>query len=257
MPNLDSRLNVIIPACGLGQRFIDAGHTTPKPFIQVAERPMVQWVLDGLPRDSNATILLQHGTPEALGRKLLKCNVVGLSLPEYADGAAKTVLRATQYIPLTAPVLVVNCDNVIYPEPGEFGWLEMIRSWVRDGADGGIVTFRPDSVGPFSYVRESSSGVVGGVAEKVPIGPYACAGAFWFSSYALLHAAVYQHLREGRPDFQKEYYLAPVYAQLIANGLKVMHTVLSEEDTFVRIGVPSDLPAAEEALYRAQRNTTL
>ena len=29
-------MKVIIPMAGLGQRFVDAGYTEPKPFIEVA-----------------------------------------------------------------------------------------------------------------------------------------------------------------------------------------------------------------------------
>ena len=247
-------LNVIVPACGLGQRFIDAGHTTPKPFISVAGHPMVQWVLDSIPDADHAVVLLQHGTPEALGRRLLPgVRVVGLSMPEYARGAAETVLCATKHIPLTEQVLVVNCDNVILPFRG---WANIIADWRSAGAVGGIFTFRPAQPGPFSYLRESAPRVVAEVAEKTEIGPYACAGAFWFSSYALLHAVANMHMK-GEPDFHKEYYLAPVYNHLIKNGLTVMHYTLEEEDLFVRIGTPEDLTNAEDELNHAHHASTI
>ena len=38
-------LNIVVPMAGLGSRFVKAGFTDPKPFIDVAGQPMIQRVV--------------------------------------------------------------------------------------------------------------------------------------------------------------------------------------------------------------------
>ena len=41
-------INIVIPMAGLGSRFADMGYENPKPFIDVAGKPMIERVLDNL-----------------------------------------------------------------------------------------------------------------------------------------------------------------------------------------------------------------
>jgi NDP-sugar pyrophosphorylase family protein len=41
-------LNIVIPMAGAGSRFVDAGYTVPKPFIDVLGKPMIYHVLENL-----------------------------------------------------------------------------------------------------------------------------------------------------------------------------------------------------------------
>jgi NDP-sugar pyrophosphorylase family protein len=45
-------MNIIIPMGGKGQRFIDAGYTVPKPFIDVLGTPMYQLAINNLSADN-------------------------------------------------------------------------------------------------------------------------------------------------------------------------------------------------------------
>ena len=41
-------INVVIPMAGLGSRFAKAGYQKPKPFIDVAGKPMIARVIENL-----------------------------------------------------------------------------------------------------------------------------------------------------------------------------------------------------------------
>jgi len=41
-------INIVIPMAGAGSRFVEAGYTTPKPFIDVVGKPMISRVMDNL-----------------------------------------------------------------------------------------------------------------------------------------------------------------------------------------------------------------
>ena len=43
--------HLIVVMAGLGQRFIKAGYTRPKPFIEIDTRPMILHVLDMFKKD--------------------------------------------------------------------------------------------------------------------------------------------------------------------------------------------------------------
>src|SRR3546814_13681332 len=43
-------VSLLIPMAGEGTRFAEAGYTTPKPFIDVAGKPMTERVLDNVAR---------------------------------------------------------------------------------------------------------------------------------------------------------------------------------------------------------------
>ena len=39
-------MKVIVPMAGLGQRFVDVGYENPKPLIEVAEKPIIDRIVD-------------------------------------------------------------------------------------------------------------------------------------------------------------------------------------------------------------------
>ena len=41
-------INIVIPMAGEGSRFVKEGYKTPKPFVDVAGKPMITSVLDNL-----------------------------------------------------------------------------------------------------------------------------------------------------------------------------------------------------------------
>ena len=49
---------VIIPMSGLGQRFVDAGYTDPKPLIQVDGKPIIEHVINLFDPQSDTFIFI-------------------------------------------------------------------------------------------------------------------------------------------------------------------------------------------------------
>lgn len=235
-------MNVLIPACGVGRRFAEAGYPTIKPLIDVAGYPMVQHVINSF-KGSNCTVFLPSGSATDLGRMLLDgARVVGLTPGQCNRGAVQTILAGADYYDWDAPVFVVNSDNVIRPDGG---WEDIQRGWLRSGCNAAIALFEEPYDGPYSWADPVP--LIRHIAEKVKISNYACAGAFWFKSYALLHTAATVHLA-GAPDIGKEYYVAPMISRVLKAGGVVGSLVLSSDDMFVRMGIPEDIPLAEQRL---------
>ena len=41
-------MNIIIPLCGIGQRFIESGYMNPKPLIDIFDKKLIFHVIDQL-----------------------------------------------------------------------------------------------------------------------------------------------------------------------------------------------------------------
>ena len=59
-------MNIIIPLCGIGKRFQEAGYVLPKPLIDVMGKSMIENVLDHLDasEDDNIFIIYHHSLEE-------------------------------------------------------------------------------------------------------------------------------------------------------------------------------------------------
>jgi 4-diphosphocytidyl-2C-methyl-D-erythritol kinase len=53
----NDNVQIIIPMSGLGQRFIDAGYSDPKPLIQVDGKPIIEHVVNLFPGETNVTFI--------------------------------------------------------------------------------------------------------------------------------------------------------------------------------------------------------
>ena len=117
-------MNIIIPLCGTGKRFQDAGYTSPKPLIDVFDKKMIEHVLDSL--DMNAedkvfiiyhTSLEDHGFSTFITHRYPHITLIPIY--KRTEGAAETILYGIQYItqhhlPVHAPTLLLDCDTLYH-----------------------------------------------------------------------------------------------------------------------------------------------
>ena len=51
-------MQIIIPMTGYGSRFVAAGYKDLKPFIKVANKPIIQWIVEGIyPEEENIVFI--------------------------------------------------------------------------------------------------------------------------------------------------------------------------------------------------------
>lgn len=53
-------MNIVIPCGGLGDRFAKDGYIDPKPLIPAMGRPILSWLLEGLPFSKDDTLLVAY-----------------------------------------------------------------------------------------------------------------------------------------------------------------------------------------------------
>jgi len=234
-------LNIVLPIAGRGSRFAVAGYTQPKPLIPIHGIPMIAAVVRNVrPRCPHRFIfvaLAEHleraGMREALS--LAAPGAVIVPVDRITDGAACTVLLARQYINSDDPLMLANSDQWVDIDIDDY-----LASMDRQRADGLIMTMRADDP-KWSFVGLDGRRLVTRVVEKEVISNEATVGIYNFRRGSDFVRAAEQMIAKNL-RVNNEFYVAPVYNELIAEGTRVaIYNVGHEGAGMYGLGIPSDL----------------
>lgn len=230
-------MKILIPMAGEGSRFAKEGYTFPKPLIDVRGKPMIQTVVENLDFDSDYVFLVRKkhieqysGILDTLDRitngRFNYVEVDGLT-----EGAACTALLAEKYIDNDEGLLIANSDQFISYEPENFNTIKSLS-----GVDSIVFTFN-DVHPKWSFVKTNSRGFVTEVAEKRPISNIATCGIYWYrrGSDFVKYA---KQMIERDIRVNNEFYIAPVYNELIKDGKSLIPFYVSQ---MWGLGTPEDL----------------
>jgi NDP-sugar pyrophosphorylase family protein len=234
-------LNIVVPIAGRGSRFAQAGYDLPKPLIPVHGQPMIQAVVRNVrPRGPHRFIflalmshLVRFPLRQTLERVAPGCIIVPVDA--VTEGAACTVLLARDLIDTADPLMLVNSDQWVDVAIDSF-----LGELTRTGADGVIMTMTADDP-KWSFVGFDDLGRVTRVVEKTPISNEATVGIYMFRrGLDFVRAADRMVAKDLRVN--GEFYVAPVYNELIAEGARiVVFNVGREGAGMYGLGIPSDL----------------
>ena len=158
-------MQVVVPAAGRGQRFIDKGCLEPKPLIRVLDKPLIKWSTDGIGGvdDLKFIFLVQeeHIKNGNIDKELHKlygnCEVV--SVDRVTEGAACTVLLAKEKLNMDEDVIIANCDNLFSIDVG-FAKQRLLPETK------GIIFYFASLYDRWSYVETDADGFAKRVVEK-------------------------------------------------------------------------------------------
>jgi NDP-sugar pyrophosphorylase family protein len=224
---------------GAGSRFSQAGFTKPKPFIDVAGKPMIVRVLENLAYPDARYILLarqEHIDAEtALVREIEETfNATFIPIDQLTEGTACTLLYARQHINVDAPLLIANSDQIVDIDITDF-----LEDCKRRKLDGSILTFvDPHRDTKWSFAKLDPNNLVTEVREKKAISEYATVGIYLYARGSdFVNAAIDMIIRRERVN--NEYYTCPTYNYAISAGRKIgiynipvaaMHGIGTPED---------------------------
>jgi len=250
-----STLQIVIPMAGRGSRFANAGYATPKPLIPLGGRPMIQWVIENVrprrPHRFTFICLAEHlqtypEVPAELSRLCPGCGIVPVDA--VTEGAACTVLLARKQIDCSDPLMIANSDQLVELDINDY----LARS-DGEGVAGLIMTFWSDHP-KWSYCRMREDGNVAEVVEKKVVSNEATVGIYNFrrgSDYVrAADAMIAANLR-----VNNEFYVAPTYNQLIAEGAKIITMKTGREHAGMHgVGTPEDMDRFKLSEYYQQRS---
>lgn len=231
-------LNIVIPMAGRGSRFARAGYEMPKPLIEIHGHPMIEYVIRSVtPKCEHRFIFLclkehieHYHLEERLQAFAPGCIVVPIST--VTEGAACTVLLAEKWINCDDPMMIANSDQYVDIDINEY--LSAMGS-----ADGLIMTLFANDA-KWSFIRYDENNFVTMVREKEVISDEATVGIYNYRHgrdfVSSAHQMIEQNIR-----VNGEFYVAPVYNEMIRNGKKIaFHNI---GDHMYGLGVPEDLEA--------------
>ena len=235
-------INIVIPMAGAGSRFSQAGYSKPKPFIDVAGKPMIVRVLENLGYPEARYILIarkEHMDAEpALVREIEQTyNATFIPIDKLTEGTACTVLYARRYINNQDPLLIANSDQIVDIDIADF-----VDDCSRRQLDGSILTFVDEERNPkWSFAKLGAEGLVSEVREKQPISEYATVGIYLYSHGSdFVDAAIDMFIERDRVN--NEYYTCPTYNYAIGDGKRIGIYNIAVK-AMNGIGTPEDLQA--------------
>lgn len=229
-------LNIVIPMAGRGSRFANAGYTLPKPLIDVKGRPMIEVVVRNItPKQGHRFIFicqkehLQRYDLQSLLNKIAPGSVV-CTVDHFTEGAACTVLLAEEYIDKDDPLMIANSDQYVDTD------IDVYLSGL--GSNDGLIMTMPASDPKWSYISYDKKGCVTLIREKEVISDQATVGIYNYRHgkdfVYFAHQMIEKDIR-----VNGEFYVAPVYNEMIEAGKKIVFKNVGE--AMHGLGTPEDL----------------
>lgn len=240
-------LNIVVPMAGRGSRFAKVGYPLPKPLIDIYGHPMIEHVTRNIiPSVSHRFIyicLLEHIQRYDLQKRLENfapgCIVVPVD--HVTEGAASTVLLAEKYIDNTDPLMIANSDQ--YVDINIDSYLTAMGDF-----DGLIMTMNADDP-KWSFIQHDEQGLVTLLREKEVISNEATVGVY---NYKRGKDFVYyaKQMIAKNIRVNDEFYVAPVYNEMVEAGKKVVFFNVGREDAgMYGLGTPEDLEKFLKTCY--------
>lgn len=232
-------MNFVIPMAGRGERFRKAGFKLPKMLIQAHGKTLLQWSVDSLPLELCTNLIfigLKEHKEEFMLEDVIRdiykdFNPVFVWLDDVTRGQAETVVKAKDFIDMNCDLVIFNIDTMFVSKT--------LGKKMQDEETGGILGAFHSNEPRFSYAKIGEDGYVLETAEKVVISEYALTGLYHFKKASDFFDIAEQRISQNNLT-GGEFYIAPMYNDLIMKGLKLSVDMCSEHWI---LGTPDELQA--------------
>lgn len=232
-------IHLIMPMAGRGSRFEKAGVFTPKPLIELHEKPFFYWSVQSVASfvklaSLDFVVLREHVenySIQGIIKDLYPYARIHI-LDEVTEGAVVTCLHGIEKIQDQLPVVFNDCDHMFKSDAFN------CFCNTEQNADGVLLTFQA-SEKKYSFIEKNAAGHVIRTAEKECISNEAICGCYYFRNADVFreHAKVYlMHCN------YCEYYMSGVYNVMIDHKCRVLSM---PTDFHVPYGIPEEYEAAK------------
>lgn len=249
-------INIVIPMAGRGSRFAGSNFALPKPFIEIDGKPMIAWVTQNIaPEAPHRFIFIglrKHfkafpHIKETLRK--LSPNCLFLETDAVTEGAAATVLLAKNFINTEESLMIANSDQ--YVDISIDDYLSALFAKENTSVDGLVMTFYSQDP-KWSYCRIDQTGYISEIVEKEVISDQATVGIYNFKHGRDFVCAA-QKMIANNLRVKGEFYVAPVFNELISEGKKIIPYLIGKEgDVMHGLGLPEDLQAFMSYIQQAK-----
>lgn len=233
-------MNIIIPLCGTGTRFTNAGYIQPKPLIDVLGKKMIFHVLDKLRYNQDDKIfIIYHISLNDFDFSNIIINrypnIHLIPISHRTAGAAETVLFGIEYIlnsnlSNNKNTLIIDCDTIY-----NINILKKLRNIDTNA----VIYFEDNKNNPiYSYIKIKDN-IITDIIEKEKISNNANTGAYYFKDiYELKNNCEY--IIKNNIKFKNEYYMSSVIKNMLLNK-HIFKPIQINRNHYISLGTPEEL----------------
>ncbi|MCH7891290.1 MAG: NTP transferase domain-containing protein [Gemmatimonadetes bacterium] len=210
-------MKAIIPLAGKGTRLRPHTHTTPKPLIRVAGRPVMSYILDDLAELGVDEIVFVVGYL----REVIESYVADVYpnitahyvVQEVQDGTAGAVSLAEPFV--DEDVLILFVDTLFDADLG------LVRG-VAETTGGIIWAKEVEDYQRYGVILTDDEGHMVRIVEKPsePISKLANIGLYYIKDWQLLFEGIH-HTLDSPPGPSGEFYLTDAFQYMVDHGSKI------------------------------------
>ena len=212
-------MNFVIPMAGAGSRFKKAGFDKPKMLLEAHSKTLLEWSVDSLPLEICTNLIFiglnehkeKYNLEYFIKEKYNKYNLKFMWLDNITRGQAETVYKAKDLIDYNTDLVVFNIDTFFISE-------NLKNNLLKNNIDGVLGAFESNE-DRFSYAKLDKKGFITETAEKIVISKYALTGLYHFKYPKDFFDICQKHI-ENNILYKNEFYIAPMYNELIKQGKK-------------------------------------
>ncbi len=233
-----SKINLIIPINGLGNRFKDDGYEIPKPLIRVLGKPMIFWLFDNLDLTKVKDIIIPYTSildnfnfQSQIRERYKHVNFKFISLNYPTRGAAETVQVAISNLDASdaSNIMIMDCDT--------FYFEDVVDKYVNSSKKNNIFYFEDKNEKPiYSYIK-IQNGLVSDIIEKEKISNNANCGIYCFENQDVLRRYCDTLLENGETQ-KNEFYISGLYKLMLRDNVSIG---CNEVKDFHCVGTPLQL----------------
>lgn len=227
----------IIPMAGLSSRFFKAGYTKPKYQLDLNGETVFSWAVKSFENyfKTDKFVFIYRNvyeTKDFLESELKKLEIADyelVCLSEETLGQADTVYQGISRIKNDEEIYVFNIDSRIvnFIKPG----------WVAD-CDGYLEVFKGEG-DHWSFAEpDGNTNKVLRTTEKERISELCSDGLYYFKNKSIFESLFLDAKLKGNTT-KNEYYIAPLYNELISQGKSVFYDLISA-DKILFCGTPDE-----------------
>jgi glucose-1-phosphate thymidylyltransferase len=209
-------MKVIMPMAGKGTRLLPLTKRVPKPLVNVAGRPVMDYVMDALKRAGqlDELIIITGHLKEKVEAYVKKNYKIPARFIEQKvlDGTAGAVNLARPYV--DGPVIVIFVDTLFDAD----------LSIVKNSKDDGIIwTKEVEDYQRFGVVVTDKNGHMTKIVEKpsTPISRRANIGLQYVKDWRTLFDGI-EHVMKSPPGKGGEFYLTDAFQYMVDQGKKLL-----------------------------------
>ena len=228
------KMNIFIPLCGKGERFVKAGYTSPKPFIQVLSKSILEHTLDSILTNIDDTIYIIHNQSSLFDNFEYKNKrLIFIKLTKTTRGASETLYEGIKEGIFQNILSLEDNKRCVCYDCDTFYTIDTLNLY-REHVEGNVIFYsiNKDKIPLYSYI-DVVNNKVSNIVEKEKISDNANSGIYGFSDINLLYKYSKHVIENTNLYMNGECYISCVIKELINNNISISaieipsHSVIS------------------------------